>query len=94
MTSQQYAIFRKFQKLAARDLLYLQAELVQLDFEHQKFTQLNLECDDERNIYDREWLHLKTSEARGFGGDQWNSALQIREKLHMYCINPSSPICC
>jgi hypothetical protein len=85
MTSKHYAIFRQFQSLAARDLLYLQAELVQLDSEHQNAAQTDRECTDERQHYDREWWHLSNSEPRGLGGEQWASALKIRMKLREYC---------
>lgn len=87
MIDQRYAIFRKFQHLAARDLLYRQAELVHLEIEHHNLEQLDRGCDDNRQFYDREWWHLSNSEANGLGGDQWNSALRIREKLTEYCMN-------
>jgi hypothetical protein len=89
MTSQHYAIFRQFQSLAARDLLYLQAELVQLDIEHQQAAQTDRECTDERKHYDREWWHLSNSESQGLGGEQWASALKIRKKLREYCNDTS-----
>jgi len=85
MTSKHYAIFRQFQPLAVRDLLYLQAELVQLDIEHQHAVQTDRECNDERQHYDREWWHLSNSEPRGLGGEQWALALKIRMKLREYC---------
>jgi hypothetical protein len=89
MTSKHYAIFRQFQSLAARDLLYLQAELVQLDIEHQHAAQTDRECTDERQYNDREWWHLSNSGPRGLGGEQWASALKIRMKLREYCNNTS-----
>lgn len=84
IADQQYAIIRKFQHLAARDLLYLQAELVQLEIEYSDAAQLDRECDDERKFYDREWWHLSNSKRRGFKGEQWDLALKIRAKLREY----------
>ena len=85
MVDQDYAIFRKFQHLAARDLLYLQAELVQLELEHQALAQTDRESRDQRQFYDQEWWHLSNSEVRGLGGAQWATSLKIREKLREYC---------
>jgi hypothetical protein len=85
IADQQYAIIRKFQHLAAHDLLYLQAELVQLEIEYSDAAQLDRECDDERKFYDREWWHLSNSKRRGFKGEQWDLALKIRAKLREYC---------
>jgi len=87
IADQQYAIFRKFQHLAARDLLYLQAELVHLEIEYNSVSQLDRECEDERKFYDQEWWHLRNSKSRGFNGEQWDLALKIRAKLREYCKN-------
>jgi hypothetical protein len=93
IADQQYAVFRKFQHLAARDLLYLQAELVQLEIEYKDTAQLDRECEDERQYYDREWWHLSNSKFRGFNGEQWDLALRIRAKLREYCKDSArSPI--
>jgi hypothetical protein len=72
---------------AARDLLYLQAELVHLESEYQRVAKADRELgdDDERHLYAFEWWHLSQSEARGFEGEQWALALRIRTKLREYC---------
>jgi hypothetical protein len=90
MATENYPIFRQFQDTAARDLLYLQAELVHLEAEYQKVSKFDREFgnDDERHMYAFEWWHLSQSENRGQGGEQWALALDIRKKLREYCILP------
>jgi hypothetical protein len=87
MVTKSYPIFRQFQASAARDLLYLQAELVHLESEYQKVSKSDRETDegDERHLYAFEWWHLSQSENRGLGGEQWALALEIRRKLREYC---------
>ncbi|PMD67067.1 uncharacterized protein K444DRAFT_689534 [Hyaloscypha bicolor E] len=86
MATKNYPVFRQFQEAAARDLLYLQAELVHLESEYQRVAKADRESgdDDERHLYAFEWWHLSQSEARGFEGEQWALALQIRTKLREY----------
>jgi hypothetical protein len=88
MADEHYPIFRQFQRSAVRDLLYLQAELVHLESEYQRVAKEDLESGDsgERQHYAYEWWHLSQSEERGFGGEQWALALQIRSKLQEYCM--------
>ena len=90
LVTKSYPIFRRFQASAARDLLYLQAELVHLESEYQKVSKSDRETDerDERHLYAFEWWHLSESENRGLGGEQWALALEIRRKLREYCTNP------
>lgn len=85
MTDRKYVIFRKFQDLAARDLLYIQAELVQLSIEFDEAAQNDRESDDDRQHYDREWWYLSNSELRGLDSEQWKTAMKIRRKLREYC---------
>ena len=87
MAEKQYAVFRQFQPAAARDLLWLQAELVHLESEYQRVAKADRESrdDEERQHYAHEWWHLSTSASRGHGGEQWAIALEIRTKLREYC---------
>ena len=80
MITENYPIFRQFRETAARDLLYLQAELVHLESEYQKVSKVDRESgnDDERHLYAFEWWHLSQSGNRGLGGEQWALALDIR----------------
>lgn len=95
MVTKSYPIFRQFQASAARDLLYLQAEIVHLESEFQKVSKSDRDTDegDERHLYAFEWWHLSQSENRGLGGEQWAIALEIRRKLREYCTSPNPNTC-
>ncbi|KAI0884242.1 uncharacterized protein GGS22DRAFT_194807 [Annulohypoxylon maeteangense] len=83
MVHRNHVIVKQFRELAVKDLLYLQAELcdLQYDFDHQSRIDVNSQNEKTR-LYDREWCHLRY--AAGGGGKQWQLALQIREKLREY----------
>jgi hypothetical protein len=84
-------ILKKYQRLAVRDLLYLQAELCELDYKYQSIAKKNAAERDERKWYAVDWVLLEASVTRGTGGDygeQWRIALTIREKLREYCMFP------
>lgn len=85
MTEKHHPILKKYQHLATRDLLYLQAELCDLDFKFNSIAKKDALEADERQYYDRDWLHLQSSNQRGFGGEQWSVALATRAKLREYC---------
>jgi hypothetical protein len=92
MSNKNYAIFKQFHHLAIRDLLYLQAELVHLDHEYELAAEADRDLggqnQDERQYYSRGWWYLSNSEGRGYGGEQWKIALEIRSKLREYCLLP------
>lgn len=88
MAGEQYEIFRKFKSSACRDLLYLQAELKELEDEFAALSERDRRTQGEHELYDGNWRLLSTSEARNCGGEQWAKALQIREKLREYCAMP------
>ena len=79
------SMFRRYDQLAVRDLLYLQAELRYLEIEYSSIAKNDATEEDERQYYDRDWWHLQSSESRGFRGLQWEKAKQIRAKLREYC---------
>ncbi|OTA67176.1 hypothetical protein K449DRAFT_430367 [Hypoxylon sp. EC38] len=83
MAHHNHVIVKQFRELAVRDLLYLQAELcdLQYDFNHQSIKDINSQ-DEKTQLYDREWYLL--SHAGGDSSRQWQLALQIREKLREY----------
>lgn len=86
MTEKHHTVVKKYQHLAVRDLLYLQAEICHLEHEYDLIAKRD-ECrDDERQYYDREWWYLENSKSRGFDSEQWAMALKIREKLREYCM--------
>lgn len=82
------AIFRRFAGLNSRNILYLQAELIFLE------KQLNKYADEDeksfssnRNFYDRDWVNLQLSSQLPPPDDndrQWKTFLKIREKLKEY----------
>ena len=84
-------ILKKYQRLAVRDLLYLQAELCELDYKYQSIAKKNAAERDEQKWYAVDQVLLEASITRGTGGDngeQWRIALTIREKLREYCMFP------
>ena len=85
MVSREHVMLRQYRELAVRDLLYLQAELCDLQYDHAQQAQVDARQEDERRLYDREWWHLQSDELRGGEGKQWQLALQIRKKLREYC---------
>jgi hypothetical protein len=92
MVDEQYAIFRKFRVLANRDLLYLQAELAQLEAEFAGLSDRDRKTEGEHELYDANWYLLSTSKNRENDGQQWEKALEIRKKLKEYCSRSRSRI--
>jgi hypothetical protein len=91
MVDEDYLIFRQFKLLASRDLLFLQAELAILEKEFTEICQRDRRSSEKENdLYDYDWELLSASKSRGCGGEQWDKALQIREKLRLYCSQPLS----
>ncbi|OTA94639.1 hypothetical protein M434DRAFT_383139 [Hypoxylon sp. CO27-5] len=80
MVHHNHVIAKQFRELAVRDILYLQAELcdLQYDFNHQSIKDINSQ-DEKTQVHDREWYLLSHA-----GGRQWQLALQIRGKLREY----------
>ncbi|KAL8878803.1 MAG: hypothetical protein Q9198_003465, partial [Flavoplaca austrocitrina] len=81
---QELAIFRRFQTLNAKSLLYMQAELLNLENELK-----GIELDDESSKdIDRASLHASVFNLKESSGSdhqlQWNIAMDIREKLERY----------
>ena len=78
--------FRKFARLNALNLLYLQAELIHLE----KDLDDRAEKDKQAGLphYAKDWLSLSESKRDGTS-EQWQKILEIREKLKEYCENPS-----
>lgn len=85
MTEKHHPILRKYQHLAVRDLLLLQAELCHLDCKYNAIVRGNVVAEDERKLYDRDWLLMHTAPTRGYSAEQWEVALTTREKLREYC---------
>lgn len=80
----QLGIYRRFSTLNARNLLYLQAELVILEINLNEFT--NKDCvSEDRNarLHNKNWYHLSERED-GVVNSQWHTMLCVREKLKEY----------
>jgi len=71
-----FAIFRKFRYLNARNLLYLQAELVDLENELETFDRSLQVKDDIGEL--KSWKKFAADE------DRWNLVLRIRKTLDEY----------
>ena len=77
------AIFRRYGRLNIQNLLYLQAELNELEQELKEIAfEDGLPENRETQRYSKEWWRL----ARGCGQDslQWRKCLEIRAKLQEY----------
>ena len=84
MVDREHVMLKQYRDLAVRDLLYLQAELCDLQYDFTQQAQLDA-SQDEIRLNDREWWHLQSHGMRGGDGKQWQLALQIRNKLREYC---------
>ena len=85
MVEHDYTILRQVRKLAVRDLLYMQAEICELEYGLRDQVILDANASDERRFYDREWWRLHQGKRRGFDGKQWKLVLRVRAKLREYC---------
>ena len=84
------AIFRGFEALAFQNLLYLQAELVYLQDEHQEVAKADKKSGHPtKSVYEKDWRQLRQS--RADGSEQWQKVLEIRAKLREYCKQNTVP---
>lgn len=81
-THNEFAIFRRFQALNMRNLLYMQAEITHLECELREIARNDAMYADREN-YPYDWFSLAIGEGEG-GSEQWNKILEIREKLDKY----------
>lgn len=77
------AIFRRFSKLNLQNLLYLQAELTNLEKDLGELVERD-KLDASRGFYAKDWWSLAESSDEEEGQEQWDKVLQIREKLKEY----------
>jgi hypothetical protein len=83
-TYPQLGIYRRFATLNARNLLYYQAELVDLEERLDKQTIEDINATEEkRKHHSRDWYSLSKT-ADGVPTPQWEIMLKIREKLLQY----------
>jgi len=80
----EYGILRSFSELNAKNLLYLQAELVELESELRALANADKSSQNRvRQHYEKDWRLLNESLHDGYD-EQWKKMLQIREKLNTY----------
>ena len=79
------SIYRRFSILNARNLLYLQAELVNLEKKLEVYTVQDIESGEEgKKRYARNWYFLSRKIDGSPNCAQWHTMLAIREKLKEY----------
>lgn len=83
------AIFKRFGALNAENLLYLQAEIQDLEIALRKQQNEDLASTHrDRTMYCRDWWSLKesggTEAEQGNDGRQWELILKIRQKITEY----------
>jgi hypothetical protein len=84
-TSPSSLITRSFASLAAKNILYLQAELVHLEMKLQELESRDSSSTvGKREMYAKDWYWLHSS-ATEQESEQWDTVLQMREKLKDYC---------
>ena len=83
------AIVRRFATLNTLNLLYLQAEIVALESDLRTYTTADERSSDpNRAIHARDWYTLsQSSNDGGDAGMQWQTIIQIREKLNEYSLS-------
>jgi hypothetical protein len=85
------AMYRRFGSLAAKNLLYMQAELVLLEDELKTIAECDHQdprCADLRMC----WQALRNAPKEGARNLQWQKFLEIRTKINEYCPFPQRSI--
>ncbi|KAI1342727.1 hypothetical protein F5Y15DRAFT_266404 [Xylariaceae sp. FL0016] len=77
------AMYRRFRKLNAMNLLYLQAELTQLEHDLEELAERDKATDD-RQTYCKDWWSLSQNDEDEEDSEQWEKVLEIRVKLEQY----------
>ena len=81
------AIFKRFAKLNAENLLLLQSELMILEHQLNEIVARDLQSQNsEVKYYARSWWNMLRPTRNG-NGDQLSKRLEIREKLREYSTN-------
>ncbi|KAH8591262.1 hypothetical protein B0O99DRAFT_675419 [Bisporella sp. PMI_857] len=84
MAEENHPVLRKYQHVAVRDLLYLQAEICHLESRYALISKSNRGQKDKRQYYDRNWELLADPKERGFEGEQKAVAMELRFKIREY----------
>ena len=87
-TYPQLGIYRRFSTLNARNLLYLQAELVILEANLNQFTKKDCVSEDQNaRLHNKNWYRLNERKD-GVVNSQYHTMLCVREKLKEYSKTP------
>ena len=87
-TYPQLGIYRRFSTLNARNLLYLQAELVILETNLNEYTNKDRVAEDQNaRLHNKNWYFLNKRKD-GVVNSQWHTMLRVREKLKEYSRAP------
>ena len=81
------AIFKRFGKLNAENLLFLQTELLLLEQELKDIVAEDLRSENEQvRLYARSWWAMKHYSQHGGDSLQWQKRIEIKKKLKEYSI--------
>jgi hypothetical protein len=84
--SPEMSIYRRFSRLGAKNILYLQAELVNLEAELEEIIRDDKDSgDEEKEPFPYSVWHLKHSFQDQNRNAQWLKVLEIRQTLKEYC---------
>jgi hypothetical protein len=78
------AMVRQFGALSVQNILYLQAELVALEYDFRKLEAANDAHQDGRGSFSLDWDALMSADKADGSDAQWKTALLIRAKLKEY----------
>lgn len=79
------AILRRFKSLNAQNLLYMQAELVDLEIRLREQAEADAATNDTtKKLYSRDWYTLSKTSADGAHSEQWELVLLLRDRLEQY----------
>lgn len=82
--SPELGILRRFGALNTQNLLYLQAELMHMEYDLQNLAEVDRSSNiTQRVIYTKDWWSLSHSKIDG-NEKQWQKVLEIRSKLKEY----------
>jgi hypothetical protein len=89
----EYSIYRKFGALNAKNILYLQAEIMTLETELEEIAEEDWSSTDaERKQFHQHWQTLSRASQDSGKNLQWEKMLKIRELLEKYSKNAEMPL--
>lgn len=78
------AVFRRFGALSSQNLLYLQAELQDMEQSLHDVQIRDNNSANEANLFSVNWWYMAHADERGVNSEQWELVQKIREKLKEY----------